>query len=187
MKWVSDFIASALLVGASGAALAQSYCQVGAQDWRAGCEASCTAGWEGSDCPRSCTASPPPGYVIVDHRLQVHSQNNGGHDVSRVASGQKFNYRRQVEQAYSYAIEAAGKAGNKAAEGKLREEMRNAISEAESFESTHQLVRLSVSASKHGSFIDRKRGWSKVSVQMLTRCITPDNLSEQLMKKHALQ
>jgi hypothetical protein len=165
---------------------AQQYCAVGSEQWVAGCSASCTASWEGSDCPKTCTATAPAGYVIMNHREHNHSESNGGHDVSRIAAGQSFDYKRRVEQAYSYALDLAGKADNKSAEAKIKEDMNSAISEAESFNSTHQMVRLNVSASKHGSFIDRKRGWSNHSVELLVKCVVPPNLEDQLMKKYAL-
>lgn len=179
-------LAPAFIVLCAYQAQAQEYCKLGSENWIAACQAACTASWEGSDCPRSCSATPPAGHVIMDHRVNVNSQNNGGHDVSRISAGQEFNYSRQVEQAYQYAIDAAGKAGNKSAEAKLKNDMRTAISEAESFKSSHQMIRLNVNASKHGSVFDRKRGWSNVSVDMLIKCIVPANLEQQLMEKYAL-
>jgi len=171
----------------SSQVFAQQYCAVGSEQWVAGCEASCTAGWEGNDCPKSCTATAPAGYVIMNYRDNNISENNGGHDISRIAAGQTFDYKRQVEQAYSYALDLAGKANNKSAEAKIKQDMSSAISEAESFNSSHQMVRLNVSASKHGSVIDRKRGWSHHNVELLVKCVVPENIEEQLMKKYALQ
>jgi len=171
----------------STTASAQQYCAVGSEKWVAGCEASCTASWEGSDCPRSCSATAPPGYVIMDHRVHVHSVNNGGYDVSSLLPEQTFNYKRRVEEAYNYALNVAAKAGNRSAESKIKQDMNSAIAEAESFNTSHQMVRLNVHASKHGSVIDRKRGWSKVTVEILVKCIVPKDLEQQLMKKYALQ
>lgn len=181
---IFGFIAANLF---SSAASAQQYCSLGSEQWVAGCRASCTAGWEGNDCPKSCTATAPAGYVIMNFRAQNHSENNGGHDISRMAAGQSFDYKRKVEQAYSYALDLAGKASNKSAEAKIKQDMSSAISEAESFNSSHQVVRLNVSASKHGSVIDRKRGWSDHSVELLIKCVVPANLEDQLLKKYALQ
>jgi hypothetical protein len=168
-------------------AQAQQYCAVGSTDWVAGCQASCTDSWSGGNCPQACVATAPPGYVIVNHRVTIKSNNNGGHSASRVAAGQTFDYKRRVEQAYSYEIDAAGKAGNKGAEAKLKQEMNSAIAEAESFASSHQAVRLNVSASKHGSMFDQKRGWFDGVVELQVRCVVPQNLEDQLMRKYALQ
>jgi len=168
--------------------LAQQYCQLGSERWVAGCEQSCTAAWEGSDCPKSCIATAPPGHVIINHRVIQHSVNNGGGGASRVAAGQQFDYSRQVRQAYSNAIEMAAKANEKSAEARLRQEMNQAMSEAESLSSSHQAVRLDVSANPHGNqLFDRKRGWSSMSVELLVKCITPSNLQQQLMERYALQ
>ncbi|OUL99738.1 hypothetical protein [Variovorax sp. JS1663] len=119
--------------------------------------------------------------------MHQHSVNNGGGDASRIAAGQTFDYRRRVELAYSNALDMAGKANNKAAETRIKEDMRQAIAEAENFSSSHQMVRLQVSASKHGSQFDRKRGWSHMSVELLARCVTPPNLEQQLYRRYALQ
>lgn len=170
------------------AANAQQYCVVGSEQWVAGCRASCTAGWDGNDCPKTCTAAAPAGYVIMNYREHNHSENNGGHDVSRIAAGQSFDYKRKVEQAYSHALDLAAKANNDSAEAKIKQDMSSAISEAESFNSSHQLVRLNVSASKHGNEIfDRKRGWSDHSVELLVKCVVPADLEHQLLRKYALQ
>lgn len=171
----------------SYAAHSQNYCSVGTEQWIAACQASCIERWEGGDCPRTCTATAPAGFVIMNHRVSLHSQNNGGHDVSRMSSGQSFDYKRRVEQAYNYALEMAGKGGSKEAEGKIKQDMNRAMSEAESFNSSHQMIRLNVNASKHGSVIDRKGGWSYVSVDILVKCVVPPDLEQQLMSKYALQ
>lgn len=123
----------------------------------------------------------------MNHRINIQSVNNGGNDVSRMAAGQSFDYKRRVEQAYNYALEMVGKAGNKGAEGKIKADMSRAISEAESINSSHQMIRLNVNASKHGSFFDRKRGWSTASAEILVKCVVPSNLEQQLMAKYALQ
>lgn len=164
----------------------QEYCRVGSEVWIAGCEASCVESWEGGDCPRACSATPPPGYVIVNHRVHVNSNNNGGHDVTRIAAGQTFDYQRRVQRAYDYALDLAGKAGDKSVQAKIRQDMSLAASEAESFGSSHQMVRLQVSASKHGSFFDRKRGWIDARVELLTKCIAPENLERQLSDRYSL-
>jgi hypothetical protein len=104
-----------------------------------------------------------------------------------MAAGQSFDYKRRVEQAYNYALAMAGKAGNKSAEGKIKQDMNSAIAEAESFKSSHQMVRLNVNANKHGTFIDQKSGWSDVTIEILVKCVVPPNLEQQLMSKYALQ
>lgn len=187
MKMNLLFVSIMLAFFSSFPVFAEQYCSIGEEKWVAGCEAKCTAGWEGNDCPKSCTATAPAGFVIMDYRHHNHSENHGGHDVSRIAAGQSFDYKRRVEQAYGYALDLAGKLNDKSAEAKIKQDMNGAISEAESFNSSHQVVRVSVSASKHGSVVDRKGGWSHQSVEILVKCVVPQNLEEQLMKKYALQ
>ena len=176
------FISAVANLALFSAAIAQDFCQLGTEKWVAGCEARCTASWGGSDCPRTCTATAPVGHVIMNHRVHQHSVNNGGGDASRLASGQVFDYKRRVESAYSSALDMAGKANNKAAEARIKNDMKQAIAEAESFSTSHQMVRLQVSASRHGHQFDQKRGWSHMSVEVLARCVTPPNLEDQLYK-----
>ncbi len=123
----------------------------------------------------------------MNHRLSVHSQNNGGHNISKIAAEQSFNYKRKVEQAYKYAFDVAASKGADSIKAKISDDMQTALNEAESFESSHQLVRLNVNASRHGNILDRKRGWSHVSVDILVKCVVPANLEQQLMTKYALR
>lgn len=168
-------------------AVAQQYCEVGSEQWVEGCEASCTDSWEGGDCPRTCTATGPAGFVIMNYRATPVSVNNGGHDVSRIAADQSFDYARRVEQAYNYALEIAANAGDNNAEARIRDEGQRAINEALSFTSSHQMVLLSVNASKHGSWLDRKRGWSHYEVDLLVKCVVPPNLENQLLERYGLR
>ncbi len=178
-------LASTIVLSWLAAASAQ-VCNFGAETWIAGCEASCTASWEGGDCPASCTSTPPAGQIIVNHRNIEISTNNGGFSVSRIASGQTFDYSRDVKRAYSYALDLAGQRGKDAVRARMQEDMRQAISEAERLSSSHEVVRLTVNASKHGSFLDRKRGWSRSRVEILVRCISPPDLQAQLLRRYGL-
>ncbi len=161
-------------------------CIVGKEVWIAGCEANCTASWEGSNCPQSCTAAPPPGFIIVNHRSRAISQSNGGHSISRIAAGQTFDYTRAVQQAYKYALDLAGEKGRDALKGRISQDMAQAVNEAERFSSSHQMLRLTVSANKHGSFVDRRRGWSHHVAEMLVRCVAPADLQRQIAQKYGL-
>jgi hypothetical protein len=163
------------------------YCEVNSEQWMNGCSVGCTAGWEGGDCPNSCTASPPPGYVLVGHRVHNISENNGSHSISIIPADSSYDYKLSVENAYKAAIDAAAKAGDKSAEASLKEEYENSRKFAESMSSSHQMARLTVSASKHGSFLDRKRGWSHHAVEINVKCVVPSNLQEALYKKYALK
>lgn len=166
---------------------AQQFCQLASQQWVAGCEASCTDSWEGGNCPQQCTATAPPGFVIINHRDVNLSENNGGHSISRISAGQTFTYSSKVQSAYQMAIDAAAKKGNASVAANLRQEMNQMLAVAQQFESSHQLVRLEVHASKYGSVFDRKRGWSHHRAELLVQCVLPANLQDQLYKKYGLQ
>jgi hypothetical protein len=163
------------------------YCTANTEEWVSGCSASCTASWEGSDCPSSCTASPPPGYVLVDYRENNISENNGGHSVSWIPSDSKFDFKSSIESAYNSAIDLAGKYGNDSAAINLKDEMKRSLTVAQSFASSHQMLRLEVNASKHGNVFDRKRGWSEQRVEMKIRCVVPPDLQRKLYEKYGLK
>lgn len=166
---------------------ASEYCAVNEESWTSGCSVGCTAGWEGSDCPNACTASPPPGYVLVGHRVANVSENNGSHSISVIPADSNYDYKLSIQNAYKAAMDAAGKANDKAAQAALKEEMERSMQVAESMESSHQMIRLTVNASKHGSWFDKKRGWSHHSADMKVRCVVPNNLQQELYKKYGLK
>lgn len=169
------------------AASAASYCDTGEEKWISGCSASCTASWSGSDCPKSCTTTPPPGYILVNHRINMTSESNGGHSASVMPADGSYSYASTIKAAYTSAIDAAGKYGDKEVEGRLKEEMNQALEIAESYKTSHQTVRFEVNASKHGSMFDRKRGWSEGNVEMLIKCAVPENLQQKLYEKYGLK
>lgn len=185
----SLFIATVGLA-APNLVLAQSpFCKLGEEKWIAGCEVSCTASWDGTSarsCSDSCSATPPSGWVMTDHRLSVKSESNGGHSISRMAANQKFDYRKQIEEAYGFALEAAGKKGQQSLEGKIKQDMNQSLKENEYFSTTHQMLRAAVNAKAHGSVVDRKRGWSNVIAEMKVRCFAPQDLQQQIAAKYGL-
>jgi hypothetical protein len=123
---------------------------------------------------------------MVNHRLSVKSESNGGHSVSRMAANQKFDYRKQIEDAYSFALEAAGKQGKQNLEGKIKQEMNQSLKENEYFSTSHQMLRATVHGNAHGSVVDRKRGWSQVVADMEVRCFAPRDLQKQIADKFGL-
>lgn len=166
---------------------ASDYCATNQDEWVSACSARCVAGWEGNSCPNVCTASPPPGFVMIDHRDFNVSENNGGASISVIPADSKFDYKLAIESAYKSAIDAAGKYGNDEAKANLNDEMKRSLSIAESFASSNQTLRLSVNASKHGSIFDRRRGWSDHRVEMKIRCVVPPDLQQKLYEKYGLK
>src|SRR5262249_10903337 len=138
-------------------------------------------------CPQSCVGTAPPGHVIIDHKAIAVSSNNGSHSVSRIAADQTFDYKKFVETKYKDAIKVAGEKKNEKAKGSLTEEMNEAVEEAEHFQSSHQAVRLSVSARRRGSRLDQKSGWSDYRVELLVMCAVPEDLEKQLLRRYGVK
>lgn len=162
------------------------YCKLGTEQWVEGCSTSCTAGWEGNTCPKSCTATAPVGYVIKNFKHTELSENNGDHSIEKISANQNFNYSNKISKAYSDVLDAAIKANDKDGEIKIRNDMDSKLSEFLHFNSSHNLIKLNVNASKHGSWFDRKRGWSNHKVELLIQCVVPSNLEQQLYEKYGL-
>lgn len=146
---------------------------------QAACRAGVTASYGESRSER-CQRTFGPPFLLVDHRVAIHSSNNGNFSVSQFASGTKLEMKEQIEEAYDQAIDLAIKYGDTAAEGSLREAKKRHLDYYLRFETNKDTLALSVSASGHGSAIDRKRGWQDASVIARVICIAPVNLTDQL-------
>lgn len=168
----------------SPAVYAQGACRFGSDQWIVGCEVRCVASWNGS-CRDNCTASPPPGTIIAQHRLEVLSQARGGHRISWMPAGVTYSYRERVEESFSSAINAAARAGQDQYAASLRQQMANALRQAQQFDSSHQTIRLEVSARGNHEVFDRARGWSHVRAHILLRCVAPEDLTSQLTSRIA--
>jgi hypothetical protein len=173
----------------SSAQAPEPFCKLGEEKWIAGCETSCQANWEGTSprsCDQSCTATPPLGTVIVNHRVSRATDVNGSYTVSRISSDQRFDYKKEVERAYNYTLELAGQKRDTKLKGRIQEDKKQAVKEAENFTSTHQLLRLAVHAETSGTVVDRRGGSIAASVEMQVRCFAPGNLQQQVARRYGL-
>lgn len=143
---------------------------------------SATASWDGCSAgsdSKTSYWSAPPGWVIIETRLEGLSESNGSHQVSVLAKNLKIASSRTVDQAYDEVIRAAGKANDKEAKAKLIQQKSQHKSEVDNIQSSHNVVQATASAQAHGNCVwDRKRGWSEFRVMARIRYIGSDNKQE---------
>jgi hypothetical protein len=75
---------------------AQEACELGEMKWIVGCYVERTTGKRGG--ARTCTGSPPPGFVMLEWKAKPTSVNNG--DITLSALGGKVSWREDIERAY---------------------------------------------------------------------------------------
>ena len=166
-------------------------CKYGSDETVTACShLSVIAGWEGGG-PKSasCTYNPPSGWAIVDTHVDEESSNNGHSEVNTLAENLNFASEREVTEAYDLAIDLAVKANNKDAEAHLKSQKNSHLAEVQKYSSNKNTVYAKVYAEKHGSWIDRKRGWEQITVTAKVRCLGgPDEemLFQNLKKQYGL-
>lgn len=125
------------------------------------------ASWDGftaGEDAQVAVYNPPPGWVVLETQVTVHSSNNGSRSVSTLAGGLNLVTESIIESVYKDAIEAAGKYKDKSIEGKLKSERDERKKEVRSFSTNKNSIVARAQAKAHGSFIDKKRGWEEISV-----------------------
>lgn len=157
---------------------AQGSCVPGKEEWLVACDKLNTFGsWDGPrEGVESCTWNPPTGWVIVDHRVDVHSSSNGSRSVSIVAGGSNFISERNVQSAFQSLLDVAGQytkdGESKKFQGALKQSYERQLSEVQKYQASHNTLHATVRASAHGNEIfDRKRGWEEVTVHARVRCL----------------
>lgn len=161
--------------------------------WVKGCVASATAPWEGFGGPSRtgmCIATVPPAWMLVDWRIDFDYDNNGSYNITKVASGTEFEYKKIIDEAYETATDLSAKIADgkkkKEAEAKISSDYKNHLELFERLKTNKDTVRVEVSATPHGSPVDRKRGWKEVGVSLLVQCVAPLDLNDQLKSKYQL-
>lgn len=128
---------------------------------------SVTASWAGLT-PREEVANaiynPPPGWVIRQTQVVVHSSSNGSRQVSVIAGGLNLVTEAIISDVYDAAIELAGKLNDKNLEGKLNDKKAWHRNEVLRYASNKNTIQAQVRARAHGTPLDRKRGWEEISV-----------------------
>ena len=158
-----------------------------------GCRVGVTASWDGWSAPsRSdhCMATLPDAYMLVDYEVVEIESNNGGMSVSRYAKGTDLDYRRIVDEDYKTALDIAAKISDSmdrtAVEAQINGEYKQRIELIEKLKSNKDTVDLMVTATPHGSAVDRKRGWETAEVYLRVMCVAPTDLLDQIKNKYNL-
>jgi len=68
-------------------------CRLGEEKWVTACSVELNTGRHGS--ARTCTGSPPPGFVMVEWKAQTDSVKNGDIALSAI-QGQRYDWKEQI-------------------------------------------------------------------------------------------
>lgn len=138
-----------------------------------------TASWNGThpetNKRENAIYTPPPGWVIKETEVIVHSSSNGSRSVSIIGGGLNLVTEELLDSVYDEALEVAGRNNDKNLEGKLKEKRDFHSKEILKYSSNMNVIQAEVSASAHGSAVDRKRGWDEISVMADIMFLCPND------------
>lgn len=169
-------------------------CKLGAPPvWINGCSREITTGRHGRDA--TCTATPPPGFVMLAAEAVRRSVNNGDVSLSTLPANSKFSWSEDIETAYSDVIDdvaegeyvdSKGKPVKNSLKLKMQEDSKSKSSEATKYESTHQVALLLVNTNGRNRF-DNRRSWAKGYAAIYIQCVAPGNMVDQLVGQYQLK
>ncbi len=153
---------------------------------------SVTASWNGfsgTSQSNSATWNPLPGWVVLDHEVIVNSSSNGNRSVSILAADLNFASESQIDWAYDYAADAAYQSNDESYEAEINEQYEEHRYNYQTYKTNKNTIHATVSASTHGTSIDRKRGWEDITVRAKIRCLGEPHafrLAQQVAQKNGL-
>jgi len=153
------------------------------EEWVVACDnLSVTAQWD-EDGEESWVYNPPPGWVIVDHAVDLLSENNGSQSVSTLAGGSSFPSERDIESARQALNSFVTEYTTESRWNKYKFDINIKIDgmrrASRRFSASHNTIEAIVRASGSGQFWDKRRGWMKMRVRARLRCLgepDPDRL-----------
>lgn len=151
------------------------------------------ASWDGCSAgsdQNTATYNPPPGWVIVEYKTITHSQSNGSSSVSVIEQDLNFVTKTKWSTSYDELIDMAASRNNDELKAKLQQKKSEYENFYHSVQSNKNTIYAKVKAKAHGSCLDRKRGWSEISVTTKLRYVgTSQDLNqiiEQLKEQYNL-
>lgn len=139
---------------------------------------------------QSCTYNPPPGWVLVSHRVVVHSSSNGSRSVSTLGEGLNFMSEVEMRDAYRSVLDAAARKGDKGAQLKIKDQYDSHAADVRRFRTNRNTLQAVASARSHGDCFDRKGGWEDISVWARVRYLgqpTRPALERELREQFGLR
>lgn len=145
------------------------------EQWVNACDVGVTASWDGTrpgSKKKQCTYNPPPGWVLVEHRISRKSENNGSYSINTLAKGLQLISKEDLRDSYESLLDSSG-SWMEVYGGKMRiEERQKAHTRLlEQYSTNENTLIVKVAAKAHGLPIDRKRGWMKLKVKARLLCI----------------
>jgi hypothetical protein len=121
------------------------------------------AQWD-RDEAASAIYTPPPGWVVVQTRVDEHSSNSGSSEVSIIGGGLNLVTEEVLSSAFDAAIELAAKKNDDDLSAKLQEKKTQSRNEVRKYAANMNTIQAIVRASGSHNFFDRKRGWQDITV-----------------------
>lgn len=156
------------------------------------CTVRAEASWSGlssgSDT-QQCVYQPDDGWEIIEYSLIVNSQNNGGHDVSFTGGAVEVATFSEIDAAYDELMDFAYVSDDDSLWTKLENKKKEHMRIRSLFKTSGVELVANAHARAHGSFYDRKRGWSDISVFVWEVYLGADrnSVKESLVKEFRIE
>jgi hypothetical protein len=115
---------------------------------------------------------------VVEARLVITHQNNGSAQLIVATRDSNLASQATIDEAYDSATDAAGKANDKKAQGKLREQRKRHLNDVLKYRTNKNTVSIVASANTQGTCGDRKGGDIEAHAQIRMRYLGSDNPRE---------
>lgn len=159
--------------------------------------AEAEANWEGSfpnykkgEDKKTSIYNPPPGWIIMSHRVKIKSRSGGTINVSNIASGLKYISEEKIHTVYKSLLEIAGqKSEAQKIKARIQDDYETHLEDYKSINTNKNTLEVKVKAKSQGNELDRRRGWIKARVYVTIEYVgIPDDnkLLIDLKKKYGL-
>jgi hypothetical protein len=142
--------------------------------WVNACDVGVTASWDGAKPKKKakeCVYNPPPGWVLVEHKIARNSDNNGSYSINTLAKGLQLTTLEDLRANYHTLLESEGNWMAYGGKGRIEEREEAHERLLRQYQTNKNTLVVKVSAKAHGDLLNRKRGWMKLRVKANLLCL----------------
>jgi hypothetical protein len=137
------------------------------------------AAWDGLENPTDRATAIyqiPAGWVGIELDTKIHDKSGDyEQSVSMIGPEADLIVEEHLKEIYEAAIDGAASAGDEELAAKLKDQFSQHYESYVRYRSSKGTIYAEVSATPHGSFVDRMRSWIEISVRVRLRYIaSPD-------------